>query len=109
MTADSLGRSGWRDIARALFALVLALPHVTAAGWRADALRRALFVPALMGAGIGLYFWLPVEPSLVALAMTPLFFGAWLASRASLAVAPTIAALLAASIGFSLAIVRTQM
>ena len=31
-------------------------------GWSADAHRRSLFVPSLLGAGIGAYFAWPVEP-----------------------------------------------
>jgi len=103
-------RSLW-DAGRAAGALVLSIPRLIGEGWRADAQRRTLFVPALMGAGVGLYFGLRAEPPLW-LAMGGLaLIVAWTVIRrlpaASSLVAGT-AMMASIGVGFSIAIVRTQ-
>jgi competence protein ComEC len=100
-----------RDVLRWVVAFVAGMPRVVTEGWRADGGRRVLFVPVLMGAGIGGYFALPFEPSgWTALAG---LFGvvAWLLARrwidhAGLVSAAAIMASVCA--GFSFAVIRAQ-
>lgn len=87
------------------------LPAMIAAGWRADTDRYFLFVPVLMGIGIGVYFALPVEPPLWSAAVVvPIALG-WQVARASAAVntAIVLAALAATALGFSCAVVRAAL
>lgn len=84
---------------------------MVAAGWRADALRRGLFVPALLGAGIGFYFALPVEPPLALVFVAPMVIGSWLlASALNIeALRVVLACAAAIAVGLSLAVVRTHL
>lgn len=90
---------------------IRALPEMIVAGWRADTDRYFLFVPVLMGVGIGTYFALPVEPPLWLSALTAPLVIAWLATRASGAANASLilAALSAATLGFSSAVVRAAL
>ncbi len=68
------------------------------------------WLPVLLGCGIGAYFALPVEPSLV-LALVPLVVVlAWRGARAGRGTLGSllVAALLAASVGFALAKIRVE-
>jgi competence protein ComEC len=109
--SGTLARRTWRDVARLIADGVAKMPAVVALGWRADGGRRVLFVPVLMGVGIGGYFALPFEPSgWTALAGV---FGvvAWLVARRWIDHGGLVgAAAITASVcaGFSFAVVRAQ-
>jgi competence protein ComEC len=108
---ETLRRWDWRGAALAGLALAGAMPRVIAEGWRGDVLRRTLFIPALMGAGIGLYFALRSEPPLWLAAAGAVLVVLWAAlRRTNVSPAAVVGAALCASVGagFSLAIVRTQ-
>jgi competence protein ComEC len=109
---ETLGRWGWREVARTIALFAASLPRVVVDGWLADAARRVLFVPALMGAGVGVYFALPGEPALWAASIAVLTGAGWIIARRG-RLAPSVAAALGAiaavGVGFSLAIVRAQM
>ncbi len=109
--AQTLLRRDWRDFVGWCLVLVASLPAAVAAGWRADAGRRVLFVPALIGAGVGIYFALPFEPPLWAAFVSALALVAWFAFRQTVGASELTAALgacAAIGAGFSLAIVRAQ-
>lgn len=105
----NLRRFYWRDALRFAQAAASSLPGVIAAGWQADALRRGLFVPPLVGLGIGIYFALPMDPPLALAAAGPLAIVAWLltARRANTGWAVVLACLAACTTGFALATIRT--
>ena len=80
-------------------------------GWQDDWAQRFHWLPVLIGVGIGLYFYLPVEPPpyLAVLALVPLVV--YLALRAHGAPPSVIvaaASIVAVAMGFAIAIVRTQ-
>lgn len=109
--SETLRRWGWHDVVRSAVGFVAGLPRATAEGWRADAGRRVLFVPVLMGAGIGIYFALPIEPPGWAASAGVLAVVAWLLARRSglpLALVSGTAMIAGISAGFSLAVVRAQ-
>lgn len=108
---ETVRRFYWRDAISRLLAAARSLPEVIASGWRADALRRGLFVPALVGFGIGVYFALPVEPPLAVALIAPAAIGAWLlaANRHAERWQPVLACIAACSAGLALAIVRTNL
>jgi len=68
-----------------------------------------LWVPVLLGAGIGLYFWLPHEPSLIA-ALAPLAIAVAVKAVAPRSVFMTLitGSLLAITLGFALAKLRVE-
>ncbi|NOT38964.1 MAG: DUF4131 domain-containing protein, partial [Alphaproteobacteria bacterium] len=107
---ETLHRWYWRDAVSLARSAVLALPAFIAAGWVADALRRGLFIPAFLGAGIGVYFALPFEPQLAIAWIAPMAIGAWLLAAAMDVEVPRVAlaCVAACSVGLSLAIVRTH-
>ncbi len=109
--SERLRRFYWRDAVSFAASGAAALPRLIEAGWRADALRRVLFVPALMGLGIGFYFALNREPPLAAALVGIAGIGAWLfALRTENALVVAFAAFVAAcTVGFSLAIVRADL
>jgi competence protein ComEC len=110
--SETLRRWNRYDVARVVAAFVASLPSVITAGWRVDAARRVLFVPVLMGAGVGVYFALPREPALWAASIGVLTCVGWIiARRGGLApgIVAAIGAIAAMGAGFSLAIVRAQM
>ncbi len=82
--------------------------HWLLANWLAERERWPLWVPVLVGAGIGLYFWLTVEPplapALVAAALAMLV--AALAIRAQRHAAPAVAAA-ALTLGFAAAALQS--
>ncbi len=108
---EMLRRWDWRDVARWAVAFVAGLPRAIAEGWRADAGRRVLFVPVLMGVGIGGYFALPFEPAGWTIGVGVVAIVAWvIVRRLDVHVAIVSAAAIVAGIcaGFSLAVVRAQ-
>lgn len=108
---ETLNRWHWRELLRAVTTALAALPGVVTSGWRADADRRGLFVPALMGAGIAVYFALPSEPSLAVAMMAVPVVLCWILLRGRLESAVAVAglgAVAAICAGFALAKVRTQ-
>jgi len=67
------------------------------------------WVPVLMGAGIGLYFWLPFEPHILsAIALPPIALALWLLAPRHVLLGLVTGALLAASVGFALAKLRVE-
>lgn len=109
---ERLIRWDWRDVVTHVAAFLARLPDVIVQGWRADAQRRALFVPVLMGAGIGIYFALPSEPPLwlAPLATIPAIIWFALSRTTSWAAAIAVSASLAAvCAGLGIAIVRAHM
>lgn len=107
---ETLRRWDWRDVLRQAAAFVAGVPALIAQGWRADAGRRLLFVPVLMGVGIGVYFALPFEPAGWAASLGAVALSVWLiARRGDRAVWAVVAAGVAAvCCGFALAVVRAQ-
>lgn len=109
---ETLNRWHWRELLRVGGAAAAALPGIVVSGWRADADRRGLFVPALMGAGIAVYFALPSEPpALLAMAAVPIVL-CWLVLRGrleSLVVVAGLGVVAAFCAGFALAVLRTQL
>lgn len=102
----------WHDRAAAALAVGAGVPQLILAGWQADAGRRVLFVPVLMGAGIGAYFALGYEPTLVAALTGFLGVAAWLLASRSAGpgvLVALIGAIAATSAGFALAVTRAQM
>jgi len=101
----------WRDVLRLAFGFAAGVPRVLAEGWRADAGRRVLFVPVLMGVGIGGYFALPFEPSGwtsligVAAAVVWLLTRRWIDHPGLVGCAAVAASICA---GFSFAVIRAQ-
>ena len=57
------------------------LPQCVRHGWEHEGQRRFLFVPVLMGLGIGLYFWLNREPELWTTYPTLAIGAAWVVAR----------------------------
>lgn len=108
--AETLRRFHWRDGLSFAGRAVAAVPEVIATGWRTDTLRRGLFVPALLGAGVGVYFALPFEPAVMLALVAPLAIAAWLVAAVFGNEGPRVvlACVAAASIGLALAIVRAQ-
>jgi competence protein ComEC len=110
--SETLRRWTWRDVRRLVAESAAALPSFIANGWRTDAGRRVLFMPALMGVGIGVYFALPVEPPIWAPVVGVAGVVAWLVARRA-GLAPVLIAAAAVvgaiSAGFSLAVVRTRI
>ena len=101
----------WREGARVAWAFFAALPGVVASGWRADAGRRVLFVPALLGLGIGIYFALPQEPPVWAASIAAAIAIVWLGFRqisGASEITAALGALAAIGAGFALAIVRAH-
>lgn len=109
---ETLRRRTWHDLLAAASTAIASLPVVVTTGWHADAARRVLFVPVLMGVGVGLYFALPVEPppATTLVALTPLF--GWLVLRAAFdapRVTVAFGMLAAIGVGFALIVVRAQL
>lgn len=108
--AETLRRFYWRDALTRLLAAARLLPELVVSGWRADALRRSLFVPVLAGFGIGLYFALPIEPPLAVALIAPATVGAWfVAARHASRWQVILACIAACSAGFGMAIARTNL
>lgn len=108
----TLPRWTWRDLIAVSLAAVVLLPGAIAFGWRTDAGRRVLFVPVLMGIGVGLYFALPSEPSvtMACLALVPVI--PWVLLRRNSGASQLSAALgtlAAIGAGLALVIARAQM
>lgn len=107
----TLRRWGARELLRLAATLAASTPAMVRSGWYADIARRVLFVPALIGVGVGIYFALPFEPPpwLAPIALLPSTL--WLAWRRESA-APDLTTVLGASavicLGFALSIVRAQ-
>ena len=81
-------------------------------GWTADRAQRFNWLPVLIGAGIGIYFALPVEPPAYVAVITLVPLVAYLLVRRLEAPDPlvAIAACIAATgLGFTVAIVRVQL
>ncbi len=108
---ETLRRFHWRDAVLCARQVVRSLPELIVTGWRTDALRRGLFVPALFGAGVGVYFALPFEPPLVVALSAPVAIAAWLLAGVlgNEALRVTFACIAAAAGGMALAIVRSHM
>lgn len=109
---QALRRWDWRDVSRWAAGFVAGLPAVIAQGWSADAGRRVLFVPVLMGVGIGVYFALPFEPPALTAFAGVVALVAWLVMRrfdASVGLTVSTAVVAAVAAGFSFAVVRAQM
>ena len=109
---QTLSRWTWRDIGGWVGDAVAALPALVVAGWRADGERRVLFVPALMGVGIGIYFALPSEPAAWAAAASVAGILVWALARGmwvSPALVSAAAVVAAVAVGFSLSVVRAQL
>ncbi|MCE9523252.1 MAG: hypothetical protein K8S25_12575, partial [Alphaproteobacteria bacterium] len=101
----------WREVARLARDALVAIPDVIGAGWRRDAGRRVLFVPVLLGLGIGVYFALPFEPPLWLVPGAAAIVVAWIAYRRTAGASNITAALgacAAIAAGFALAVVRAQ-
>lgn len=105
---DKLRRFYWRDATASALSVVRAVPALVTAGWQADALRRSLFAPALMGLGIGFYFALPNEPPLTSALVAVAGVTAWLlVLRSDSAAAASASACVAAiTVGFALVVLR---
>ena len=106
---ETLHRRTWRDVGSR--AAAAAVPRLFVEGWRQDARRRGLFVPALIGIGAGIYFALPFEPSVWwALAALPATIAWIVAARreALVTVGYVLAGIAAVMAGFALALVRVQ-
>jgi len=102
---------GWRDVVRWAVTFVAGLPRAIAEGWRADAGRRVLFVPVLMGGGIGGYFALPFEPPAWTVGAGVVAGLVWLLARrldVHAGVVSTAAIVTGVCAGFSLAVLRAQ-
>lgn len=100
-----------RRIGERLVAILFAVPSLISAGWRTDTSRRVLFVPALLGLGIGMYFALPDEPPLWAAGIAGSVAIVWLVLRSANGASELTAilgALAAVGAGFALAIVRAH-
>jgi competence protein ComEC len=100
-----------RELLTRLIALAAALAPMIVAGWKADAGRRILFVPALMGVGIGIYFALPFEPSAsAAFGAASLAAGCFLLRRvaANGELAAALGLVAAIAVGAALIIARAQ-
>ena len=108
---ETLRRFHWRDAASFANRAVRSFPELIATGWRTDALRRGLFVPALFGAGVGAYFALPFEPPLAVALAAPVAIAAWLLAAVfgNETLRVTLACVAAAAAGMALAIVRSHM
>lgn len=114
--AEQLGQDlrgrGWRERVRRVGAFVAALPALGVSGWAADAGRRVLFVPVLMGAGIGLYFALKSEPAVWWVGVAFVAAAVWIISRRRdwpgwvVAVSAIVAA---GSVGFALVVARAHV
>jgi competence protein ComEC len=109
---ESIRRWDWRDVVRACAAAVAATPRFIGDSWRADAERRGLFSPALMGVGIGLYFALPIEPpawsAVAGLAGAVAWFAARRFSQWPI-LANAVAVVVLVCAGFSLAVLRARL
>lgn len=67
------------------------------------------WVPVLMGVGIGLYFWLPIEPHvLTAFALPAVAAGLWVMAPRHVLLGLATSALLCLSLGFALAKLRVE-
>lgn len=108
---ETLRRWDRRNVPRRVADFIAGLPRVVAHGWREEAERRVLFVPVLMGIGIGVYFALPIEPPgwTILIGMVAAF--AWFTVRRLVApaIALSVAAIVTAGcVGFGLAVLRAQ-
>ena len=110
-STETLRRWTWAEARNAAAKPLRALPKLVRAGWRDDADRRGLFVPALMGMGVGFYFALPAEPPVWVLAIAALVTGGWfaLSRRFESSWITLLGALAAVTAGFALATVRTAI
>lgn len=101
----------FRGTRASILAWVHRLPTQTIDGWRNDASRRVLFVPVLVGCGVGFYFSLLQEPSFWWIGWAPALLVVWIAMRTSNLAHATLllGAIAALSCGFSLAVLRAQV
>ncbi len=108
--AETLRQPWWAAAMARAKATLLGIPALIATGWRADALRRGLFTPALAGVGIAAYFALPIEPPLAAAMIAIPAILAWLivARSDSDGAAAAFACIAACAAGFSLAAIRSN-
>lgn len=109
---QTLRRWNRRELIAAATALAASLPGTIAAGWRTDAARRVLFLPALLGIGVGFYFALPFEPSraMAVAALVPVV--PWLILRQGFSTPQLTAALgvlAAIGAGFALVVARANL
>lgn len=107
--ANSRTQKHFAWIARAFWSQSSSCLRFLASCWKSDWTRRALFNPVLIGLGISLYFYLPVEPpSWSAVLATAVALTAWLGTRGRAGALATASAVMClASIGFLVAVLRT--
>ena len=104
--------STWRSrLARRLRALlVLARPNTLLRALEAEQERWFLWLPVLLGCGIGLYFSLPIEPSpAIAGGGLAVALGLWLTRPTSIGGRSLAGGVLAVAIGFAAAQARTLL
>jgi competence protein ComEC len=109
--AGTIKRWTLRDFGASVVAAPAKFSSLVATSWRADAARRVLFVPVLMGVGIGGYFALPIEPPWWSAFVGVIAVVAWVVLRwfdAPGAVVVTSAIVAAVVSGFALSVVRSQ-
>jgi competence protein ComEC len=109
---QTLRRWNRRELIAIASAVLASVPGMIASGWRADAARRVLFLPALLGIGVGVYFALPFEPSraMAVAALVPIV--PWLFLRQAFGapqLTAALGALAAIGVGFALVVVRAQL
>jgi competence protein ComEC len=108
---ETLRRWTVHDLLEAARGLTTSLPAVVAAGWSNDIRRRILFLPVLLGVGVGVYFAMPSEPALWSAIAACVPITVWFLARhvfGTSNVSSCIGAIAAIGAGFSLVVVRAH-